>query len=67
MGFRGNGSLLLAVGVGLLFCLSVIGLLVTASFARSDGEAANLGASLGVLDGVDVRRTTPCQRQTCSR
>ncbi|MCB8989287.1 MAG: ABC transporter permease [Ardenticatenaceae bacterium] len=50
MGFRGNGSLLLAVGVGLLFCLSVIGLgLVTASFARSDGEAANLGASLGVL------------------
>lgn len=50
MGFHGNGSLLLAIGVGLLFCLSVIGLgLLTASFAHSDGEAANLGAALGVL------------------
>jgi ABC-2 type transport system permease protein len=49
-GFRSHGSLWLAIGVGLLLGLSAVGLgLVTACFARSDGEAANLGAALGVL------------------
>jgi ABC-type multidrug transport system permease subunit len=49
-GFRGNGSLLLAIGIGLLFSLSAVGLgLITACFARNDGEAANLGAAMGVL------------------
>jgi ABC-type multidrug transport system permease subunit len=49
-GFRSSGSLPLAVAVGLLLGLSAVGLgLVTACFARSDGEAANLGAALGVL------------------
>jgi ABC-type multidrug transport system permease subunit len=49
-GFRSRGSLWLAIGIGLLLGLSAVGLgLVTACFARSDGEAANLGAALGVL------------------
>jgi ABC-2 type transport system permease protein len=49
-GFQGNGSLLLATGIGLLFSLPVVGLgLMTACFARNDGEAANLGASVGVI------------------
>ncbi len=49
-GFQSHGSLWLAIGIGLLLGLSAVGLgLVTACFARSDGEAANLGASLGVL------------------
>ena len=48
MGFRSNGSLLLAIGIGLLFNLSVVGLgLIVACFSRDDGEAANLGS--GVL------------------
>jgi ABC-2 type transport system permease protein len=48
MGFRSNGSLLLAMGIGLLFNLSVVGLgLIVACFSRDDGEAANLGS--GVL------------------
>lgn len=48
-GFRSNGSLLLAIGVGWLLTLGAVGLgLITACFARSDGEAANLGASLMV-------------------
>jgi ABC-2 type transport system permease protein len=50
MGFRGNGSLLLAMLVGLLLSLGAVGLgLITACFARNDGEAANLGAGVGVL------------------
>lgn len=49
-GFRGNGSLLLATGIGLLFGLSGVGVgLVTACFARTDSEAANLSATIGVL------------------
>jgi ABC-2 type transport system permease protein len=49
-GFQSHGSLLLAIGIGLLLSLSAVGLgLVTACFARSDGEAANLGAAIGVL------------------
>jgi ABC-2 type transport system permease protein len=49
-GFRGNGSLLLATGVGLLFSLSAVGIgLVTACFAHTDSEAANLSAVAGVL------------------
>ncbi|MCP5096296.1 MAG: ABC transporter permease, partial [Chloroflexi bacterium] len=50
MGFQSNGSIWLGIGVGLLFSVSMIGLgLITTAFSRSDGEAANLGASLGVL------------------
>ncbi len=49
-GFRGNGSLLLAMGIGLLFSLAAVGIgLVTACFARTDSEAANLSAVVGVL------------------
>jgi ABC-type multidrug transport system permease subunit len=49
-GFRGNGSLLLAIGIGLLFSLAAVGIgLVTACFARTDSEAANLSAVIGVL------------------
>ncbi len=49
-GFRGNGSLLLGVGIGLLFSLSAVGIgLITACFARTDSEAANLSAVVGVL------------------
>jgi len=50
MGFRANGSLLLAMGIGLLLGLSAVGLgLLTACFARNDGEAANLSATVGML------------------
>jgi ABC-type multidrug transport system permease subunit len=49
-GFRGNGSLLLGMGIGGLFSLAAVGIgLVTACFARTDSEAANLGAVVGVL------------------
>jgi ABC-type polysaccharide/polyol phosphate export permease len=49
-GFRGRGSLLLAMGVGMLLSLSAVGLgLLTACFARNDGEAANLSAVVGVM------------------
>jgi ABC-2 type transport system permease protein len=47
MGFDNNGSLLLAMVVGLLLSLSAIGLgLIVACFARNDGEAANLASGL---------------------
>ncbi|MEW5959300.1 MAG: ABC transporter permease [Chloroflexota bacterium] len=50
MGFRGNGSLLLAMAVGLLFSLSAVGLgLLVACVTRTDSEAANLSASVGVV------------------
>ncbi|MFN2227651.1 MAG: ABC transporter permease [Anaerolineae bacterium] len=50
LGFQGNGSLLLGTAVGLLFSLSAVSVgLVTACFARTDSEAANLGATIGVL------------------
>ena len=50
MGFKSNGSLVLALGIGLLLSLAAIALgLITACFARSDGEAANLGSVLGVM------------------
>lgn len=49
-GFRSQGSLLLAMGIGLLLTLSAVGLgLIVACFARSDGEASNLSAVVGVL------------------
>ena len=49
-GFQNNGSLLLACLVCLLLSLSAIGFgLVVACFARTDSEAANLGAAVGVL------------------
>jgi ABC-2 type transport system permease protein len=50
LGFRSRGSLPLAMGVGLLLSLSAVGVgLITACFARNDGEAANLSATVGVL------------------
>lgn len=50
MGFEAHGSLLLATGLGLLVTLAWAGLgLVTACFARNDGEAANLGGVIAVL------------------
>jgi ABC-type multidrug transport system permease subunit len=50
LGFRSQGSLPLAMGVGLLLSLSAVGVgLITACFARNDGEAANLSATIGVL------------------
>lgn len=49
-GFQNNGSLLLAMAVGLLLSLSSVGLgLLTACFARNDGEAANLGGVVMVV------------------
>jgi ABC-2 type transport system permease protein len=48
MGFHSNGSLLLAMGIGLLLNLSAVGLgLIVACFARNDGDAVNLAS--GVL------------------
>jgi ABC-2 type transport system permease protein len=45
MGFRNNGSLLLAMGIGLLVALSAVGVgLIVACFARNDGEATNLAS-----------------------
>jgi ABC-type polysaccharide/polyol phosphate export permease len=50
MGFRGNGSILLAILVGILLSLAAVGLgLMTACLARNDGEAANLSAIIGVM------------------
>ena len=47
LGFRSNGSLLLAVGIVLLFSLSAIGLgLLVAAFSRNEGDAVNLGSGL---------------------
>jgi ABC-2 type transport system permease protein len=45
MGFQNNGSLLLAMIIGLLVALSAIGVgFVVACFARNDGEATNLAS-----------------------
>jgi len=50
MGFSGNGSIFLAITVTLLLSLSAVGIgLITACFARNDGEAANLSAIIGVM------------------
>jgi ABC-2 type transport system permease protein len=50
MGFQSHGSLLLATGVGLLLSLSAVGLgLMTVCFVRTESEAANLAATVGVL------------------
>jgi ABC-2 type transport system permease protein len=49
MGFRNNGSLLLAIGIGLLLNLSAVGLgLIVAAFARNDGDAVNIGSAVMV-------------------
>jgi ABC-2 type transport system permease protein len=45
MGFQNNGSLVLAMIIGLLVALSAIGVgLIVACFARNDGEATNLAS-----------------------
>jgi ABC-2 type transport system permease protein len=45
MGFENNGSLLLAMVIGLLVALSAVGVgLIVACFARNDGEATNLAS-----------------------
>ena len=50
LGFQSQGSLLLAMGVGLLVSLAAVGIgLLTACVTRSESEAANLSASLGVM------------------
>jgi len=50
LGFRGNGSIFLAIFIGVLLSLSAVGVgLLTACFARNDGEAANLSAIIGVM------------------
>lgn len=50
MGFRSNGSLILAIVIGLLLSLSTVGLgIFSACFCHSDSEAANLSAIIGVL------------------
>ena len=50
LGFRSQGSFLLAIGIGLLLTVSAVGLgLITACFAHNDGEAANLAATVAVL------------------
>ncbi|MCP4540229.1 MAG: ABC transporter permease [Chloroflexi bacterium] len=50
LGFHVQGSLVLAMGIVLLLSLSAVGLgLIVACFARNDGEAANLGAVVGVM------------------
>ena len=50
MGFRGSGSIPLAILVGLLLTIAAVGIgLLTACFARNDGEAANLSAVVGVM------------------
>jgi len=49
MGFCNNGSLLLAMAIGLLLNLSAVGLgLIVAAFARNDGDAVNLGSAVMV-------------------
>ncbi len=46
MGFRNNGSLLLAMGIALLVGLSAVGVgLIVACFARNDGDATNLASA----------------------
>jgi ABC-2 type transport system permease protein len=46
-GFKSPGSLLLAIAIGAVLSLAATGLgLLAACFARSDGEAANLGTLL---------------------
>ncbi len=50
MGFQGQGSLPLAMGIGLLLNLGAVGIgLIVACFVGSESEAANLGATAGVL------------------
>jgi ABC-2 type transport system permease protein len=52
MGFHSNGSLLLAMGIGLLVALSAVGVgLLVACFARNDGDATNL-ASIALVPMV---------------
>ncbi len=47
LGFRSNGSLLLALGIGLLLNLSMVGIgLVVACFSRNDGDATNLASAV---------------------
>ncbi len=50
LGFHSQGSLLLAILVGLVICLSAIGLgLIVAAFAENDSQAANIGSTITML------------------
>jgi ABC-2 type transport system permease protein len=50
LGFNSQGSLLLAVIIGCLICLSAIGLgLIVAAFAENDSQAANIGSTITML------------------
>lgn len=50
MGFHSQGSLLLAVVIGLVICLSAIGQgLIVAAFVENDSQAANIGSTLTML------------------
>jgi ABC-2 type transport system permease protein len=50
LGFHNNGSLVIAIGVGLLLSFSAIGFgLLVACFSSSDSDALNLGAMVSML------------------
>jgi ABC-2 type transport system permease protein len=50
LGFHSKGNLLLAMAIGLLLSIAIVGLgLIVASFIKSDGEAANIGGAVGVI------------------
>jgi ABC-2 type transport system permease protein len=50
LGFQSQGSLLLAIVVGLAICFSAIGQgLIVACFVENDSQAANLGATVGMF------------------
>ncbi len=50
LGFPNQGSLLLAIGVGLAIALSAIGQgMVVACFAENDSQAANIGATAAMI------------------
>jgi ABC-2 type transport system permease protein len=50
LGFHNNGSLVIAIGVGLLLSFSAIGFgLLVACFSSSDSDALNIGALVSML------------------
>jgi ABC-2 type transport system permease protein len=50
MGFHNNGSLLIAIGIGLLLSFSAVGFgLIVACFSNNDSDALNIGATVSML------------------